>query len=88
MALDISEFGLLIDPFASVSRPRRRLSRATLRRRRLAKRNAVLRALAPDRLAPAWNCPGSLPRMALLRCWTAVPIGGYAGAPIPPVYKR
>jgi hypothetical protein len=49
--LDISELDLPEDPFASLSRPvaRRRVSKAALRRRRLAKRNAVLLALASDR---------------------------------------
>ncbi len=49
--LDVSELGLLEDPFPSLSRPvaPRRISKASLRRRRLAKRNAVLLALAADR---------------------------------------
>lgn len=49
--LDISELGLLEDPFPTLPWPRlrRRISKATLRRRRLEKRNAVLLALAADR---------------------------------------
>ena len=47
--LDIPKLGRLDDLFPSLSRPRRRVSKAILRRWRLTKRNAVLVALATER---------------------------------------
>ena len=53
--LDISELGLLEDPFPDLPWPRarRRVAKSTLWRRRLAKRNAVICALAADRTGTA-----------------------------------